>query len=133
MTAGHGNRPEYLNLIEETDMYRTKTAVSSALTTLLALGLVASAQQTFAKDDGTEKCAGIVKATHNDCATSTTACHGSVESDATPEAWIYLPQGTCEKIVGGHITHQKAPGEDAAADKPSENRNGHRSSLGRKV
>jgi uncharacterized membrane protein len=34
-----------------------------------------------------------------------------VKTDAHPEAWIYVPKGTCEKIVGGRITLVKAPDE----------------------
>ena len=39
----------------------------------------------------------------NDCATSTNACHGHVEKDASPEAWIYLPKGTCERLNGARV------------------------------
>jgi len=35
------------------------------------------------------------------------ACHGHVEKDATADAWIYLPKGTCERIVGGTLTAKK--------------------------
>jgi uncharacterized membrane protein len=87
------------------------TIIHSALASVLALGLSLAADAASAKEPQTEKCAGIVKAGQNDCATSSTACHGHVTADAHPEAWIYLPQGTCEKIVGAHITQQQAPKE----------------------
>lgn len=89
-------------------MNQSRTFITSALASVLALGVAGSA---VAADAAMEKCAGIVKAGQNDCATSTTACHGSVSVDGYQEAWIYLPQGTCDKIVGGHITRQKAPSE----------------------
>jgi len=113
-------------------MNSKKDSLSVALATVIALGFVPVSQTAHAGDDGTEKCAGIVKATQNDCATSTTACHGSVETDAYPEAWIYLPKGTCEKIVGGHITHQKAPNEEAAVDESLLMKQGHRPPFRRK-
>jgi uncharacterized membrane protein len=52
---------------------------------------------------GMEQCAGVIKAGKNDCATSTNACHGHVQQDANPEAWIYLPTGTCDRIAGARV------------------------------
>ena len=37
------------------------------------------------------------------CATSTNACHSHVTTDNNAEAWIYVPTGTCEKIVGARV------------------------------
>jgi uncharacterized membrane protein len=74
-------------------------AVSSAL----AVAGFTTANVSMAADGDKEQCAGIVKAGKNDCATSTNACHGHVEKDASPEAWIYLPKGTCERLVGGRV------------------------------
>lgn len=51
-----------------------------------------------------EKCYGIVKAGSNDCATATQSCAGSATKDSQPDAFIFLPKGTCEKIVGGSLT-----------------------------
>lgn len=98
-------------------MNTTNNTITTALATVLAIGLVSAMSLVQAKDQTTEKCAGIVRGGQNDCATSTTACHGHVSTDSHPEAWIYLPKGTCEKIVGGRITQQKAP-DEAAAGKP---------------
>jgi uncharacterized membrane protein len=85
--------------------------IHTALATVLALSLGAVNGPAAAKDTETEKCAGIVKGGQNDCATSSTACHGHVAVDSYPEAWIYLPKGTCEKIVGAHVSQQQAPSE----------------------
>jgi uncharacterized membrane protein len=74
-------------------------AVSSAL----AITGATTASVAMAADGDMEQCAGIIKAGKNDCATSTNACHGHVEKDASPEAWIYLPKGTCERLVGARI------------------------------
>ncbi|MGH8286342.1 MAG: BufA1 family periplasmic bufferin-type metallophore, partial [Steroidobacteraceae bacterium] len=62
-----------------------------------------------AADGDKEQCAGVIKAGKNDCATSTNACHGHVEQDSNPEAWIYVPKGTCAKIVGARIVTVKDP------------------------
>jgi uncharacterized membrane protein len=86
-------------------------AVNLAVAGLLATGVAALPTAARAEHSDMEQCAGIIKAGKNDCATSTNACHGHVESDANPEAWIYLPKGTCERLVGGRIVHVKEPGK----------------------
>jgi uncharacterized membrane protein len=80
-----------------------------AISGVLALSGAALTSTALAAQDGKEQCAGIVKAGKNDCATSTNACHGHTTSDANSEAWIYVPQGTCERIVGGHIVKVAEP------------------------
>lgn len=50
-----------------------------------------------------ERCAGIVKAGKNDCATSKHACAGQAVRDSDPEEWVYVPKGACDKIVGGRL------------------------------
>jgi uncharacterized membrane protein len=83
--------------------------LSTALALVLALAGVSGTTPARAADQ--EKCAGVIKAGQNDCATSMNACHGHVETDSHPEAWIYVPQGTCARIVGAHLTNVKAPDE----------------------
>ena len=48
-----------------------------------------------------EKCYGIVKNGKNDCATASSSCAGTAKRDNQPDAWVYVPTGTCDKIVGG--------------------------------
>lgn len=48
-----------------------------------------------------EKCYGVVKAGLNDCQTNTHSCAGTSTADNQPDAWIYVPAGTCTKIAGG--------------------------------
>ncbi len=45
----------------------------------------------------------------NDCATKANACHDHVAVDSSPEAWIYVPKGTCERIVGAHVVSVTDP------------------------
>jgi uncharacterized membrane protein len=68
------------------------TAVSTAMSTAMA-----------AADQQTEKCYGIVKAGLNDCQTSTQSCAGSSVKDNQPDAFIFVPKGLCDKIVGGSL------------------------------
>ena len=79
-----------------------------ALSSVLALS-VAATTNAVAKDADKEQCAGVIKAGKNDCATSKNACHGHVNIDGDPEAWIYVPKGTCDKIVGARIVHVVDP------------------------
>ena len=51
-----------------------------------------------------EKCFGIAKAGKNDCQTATTSCAGTSRQDRQPDAWIYVPKGTCDKITDGSLT-----------------------------
>lgn len=50
-----------------------------------------------------EKCYGIARAGHNDCFTASNSCAGAVSRERAPDAWIYVPAGTCERIVGGSL------------------------------
>lgn len=55
-----------------------------------------------------EKCFGIAKAGKNDCQTASSSCAGSSKQDRQPDAWIYVPNGTCEKISGGSLKPKTA-------------------------
>ncbi len=80
----------------------SKTLVHSALASILTLGLLTAAgQATAAEEKGAEKCYGIVKAGKNDCQTNVHACAGHATQDGQGDSWIFVPKGTCEKIVGG--------------------------------
>ncbi|MGH8548872.1 MAG: BufA1 family periplasmic bufferin-type metallophore [Methylococcales bacterium] len=78
---------------------------SKALAAAAVAGLFAmTVMTTAAAEEKPEKCYGIVKAQKNDCKTVSGSCAGSVSEDGQADAWVYLPQGTCEKIVGGGLT-----------------------------
>lgn len=77
--------------------------VHSALASVLALGTMGVASDAVAKEVKMEKCYGVAKAGKNDCQTSTSACAETSKVDGAEDAWIYLPEGTCKKIVGGSL------------------------------
>ena len=83
-------------------MKDSKAIASAAVASLFALTALSSIGTAYAEDKP-EKCYGVVKAGKNDCQTSAGSCAGTVKSDGQKDAWIYLPKGTCEKIVGGSL------------------------------
>jgi uncharacterized membrane protein len=92
-------------------MKKSNAVLRTAITGLLAIGAGTLTTAAYASDDhnGDEQCAGVIKAGKNDCATSMNECHGHVEKDSNAMAWIYVPKGTCEKIVGAHLVQVKEP------------------------
>ncbi|MBL8473352.1 MAG: DUF2282 domain-containing protein [Rhodocyclaceae bacterium] len=86
---------------------KAETAVKAALATLLAAGLAAGSTSALAAKGDNEKCAGVVKAGKNDCGTSSHACAAQAKADGEKESWVYLPKGTCEKLVGGMVVADK--------------------------
>ena len=52
-----------------------------------------------------EKCYGVAKAGKNDCAsTGNNSCGGTSKQNGDRKAWIFVPEGYCERIVGGSKT-----------------------------
>jgi len=79
----------------------SKLIAQSAMAALFATVTLGSAAALA--EDKPEKCYGIVKAGKNDCQTNTHACAGTATEDEDPSSWIYLPKGTCEKVVGASL------------------------------
>ena len=81
--------------------------VSSALASVLALGLVGTAA---AQDKGKEKCYGIAKAGQNDCAnlSGSHSCAGQSKVDMGADEWKYVAKGTCQKMGGKTADEAKA-------------------------
>ncbi len=79
--------------------------VASAVAAALAApALLAASQQGPAKMPSfkAEKCYGIARAGKNDCAsTGNNSCAGTAKANADPKAWLFVPEGYCERIVGG--------------------------------
>jgi len=88
---------------------KNSNVLHAAMTSLLAIGAASVAMSVSAEEAKQEQCAGVIKAGKNDCATSTNACHGHVLTDSHPEAWIYLPAGTCDRIEGAHVVQVVDP------------------------
>jgi uncharacterized membrane protein len=83
----------------------TRYIVATALAAAVAAPAVLSAQKPVpAPAFKAEKCYGIAKAGKNDCAsTGNNSCGASSKLDADPRAWVYVPAGYCDRIVGGSL------------------------------
>ena len=80
-----------------------KIMINGASAAAIALALAAS-QGALAAKPAMEKCYGVAKAGKNDCAAGPgTSCAGTSTTDGQGNAWMYLPDGSCTKIVGGSL------------------------------
>ena len=81
---------------------------SSALASVLALGLLSGAQA--ADEKGKEKCYGVAKAGQNDCAnlSGTHSCAGQAKAEMGADEWKYVAKGTCAKLGGKSAEEAKA-------------------------
>ena len=86
-------------------MKSSTLAVAAVLAGTMAAPLVALAQSGPAPkpDFKFEKCFGVAKAGKNDCQTAASSCAGTSKRDGQADAWVYLPAGSCGKIVGGSL------------------------------
>jgi uncharacterized membrane protein len=95
-------------------MLKHSLAISSALASAIALGLVgvAGAASHAAKEPGKdkEKCFGIAKAGQNDCAnlSGTHSCAGQNKVDMDAGEWKYVAKGTCKDMKGLSAEEAKA-------------------------
>jgi uncharacterized membrane protein len=109
---------------------KNKNIIKMALGTTLILGLsqtaysLRTAEESAAiakaqKAAGKEKCAGRVLAGLNDCPTSEHACAGMADEDGNIEEFVWMPKGSCEKIVGTHVIKSKEKKEKIVKKKKS--------------
>ncbi|OES24444.1 BufA1 family periplasmic bufferin-type metallophore [Alteromonas macleodii] len=80
--------------------------VASILTLGVSLNAAASVPE---QPKEWEKCAGVAKAGKNDCGAidGSHGCAGMAKKDASKNDWVWVPAGTCEKIVGGEVKAKK--------------------------
>ena len=84
-------------------MKKRNLFIASAMVAALAVPLVSDGQAGPAPKPkfDSEKCYGVSKAGKNDCQTANSSCAGTSRRDSQKDAWVYVPAGTCEKLVGG--------------------------------
>ena len=79
-------------------MNKRQLMLASALAGVTAVG---AANVAVAGGHDGEKCYGVAKAEKNDCAAGNASCAGQSKIDGDKQAFIALPKGTCERLVGG--------------------------------
>jgi uncharacterized membrane protein len=81
-----------------------KRLLGAALAGAAALAVSAQAADDAHGQDrrNQEKCYGVAKAGHNDCAASSGvhSCAGQAAQDNLPVDWVYVAKGTCEQMGG---------------------------------
>ncbi len=82
--------------------------VASAVAAALTMPIVSQAGPAPKPKFESEKCYGVSKAGKNDCQTANSSCAGTSKRDSQNDAWIYMPAGACEKLVGGSKDPKKA-------------------------
>jgi len=83
-----------------------KAIIASALAAAIAGPAILLAQKPAEMPSfKAEKCYGIAKAGKNDCAsTGSNSCGGTSRVNADKKAWMFMPAGYCERIVGASTT-----------------------------
>jgi uncharacterized membrane protein len=81
----------------------TTVILASAMAAALSIAVQASAGPAAVPKFEAEKCYGIAKAGKNDCETMNSSCAGTSRRNGQSDAWIYVPKGTCEKVIGGNM------------------------------
>lgn len=91
-------------------MQKRQILIASAVAAALSMPLTAMAQggPTPKPKFEVEKCYGVARAGKNDCQTSNSSCAGTSKRDSQGDAWIYVPAGSCGKIVGGSTDPKKS-------------------------
>lgn len=100
-TAIHRNFETLENLKMKSTSVVLAATLAGAVALPFALGTSAQAGPAAKPDFKFEKCYGVVKAGKNDCQTANSACAGTAAEDGQKDAWVYVPKGTCDKLVGG--------------------------------
>jgi len=80
---------------------KRRTLINSAISGLIALGVSGVAMNASAAE--MEKCYGVAKAGKNDCQTNNSSCAGTSKADGQKDAFVLVPTGSCEKLVGGSL------------------------------
>jgi len=91
-------------------MPKIRVVVASAIAAALSLpyGAAQPAGPAPKPTFEAEKCYGIARAGKNDCQTANSSCAGTSKRDNQADAWIYMPKGSCEKVVGGSLQPKRA-------------------------
>lgn len=91
-------------------MISSRTIVAAAVAAAIAVPLASMAQGGPAPKPKfeAEKCYGVSRAGKNDCQTANSSCAGTSRRNGQGDAWIYMPKGSCDRLVDGSLQPKKA-------------------------
>ena len=84
-------------------MKTSQLLIAAAVAAALATPIASQAGPAPKPKFEAEKCYGIVKAGKNDCQTANSSCAGTSKRDGQRDAWVYVPKGTCDRLVNGSL------------------------------
>lgn len=79
----------------------TSALIASSLLGALAVAATAAHAGPVMQPADSEKCYGVAKAGHNDCAAGAHSCAGQSTKSMDKTSFVYLPTGACGKLAGG--------------------------------
>lgn len=82
---------------------KKKFALAAAAAMIATAAHAAESPKEKPKKEEKEKCYGVSKAGKNDCSWAGGSCHASLTKDGDKTAWILMPKGLCERLVGGSL------------------------------
>ena len=82
---------------------KSSLVVASALVAALSMPVLAQGGPAPTPKFEAEKCYGISKAGKNDCQTKMSSCAGTSKANSQKDAWVYVPKGTCDRLVNGNL------------------------------
>jgi uncharacterized membrane protein len=78
--------------------------LASSVLGALALAATAAHAGPVEQPGNSEKCYGVAKAGHNDCAAGIHSCAGQSTRNMDKSSFVFLPDGACGKLAGGSLT-----------------------------
>jgi uncharacterized membrane protein len=90
-------------------MIKTSTTMALAAVFAAAATSMAFAQQPTGQREAQaapamERCYGVARAGHNDCAAGSHSCAGHATRDNDPASFVAVPAGVCAKLAHGSTT-----------------------------
>lgn len=87
-----------------TQKLAVKSVTALSIAGAMAAAIALTAPTAHAAKAGMEKCYGVAAAGQNDCkAGAGTTCAGTSTVDSQGNAWLLVPNGTCDKLTGGSL------------------------------
>lgn len=79
-------------------------AVLAAAATSVAFAQTSQSSNAQAAPANMERCYGVARAGHNDCAAGAHSCAGHATRDNDPASFVVTPAGLCAKLAHGSTT-----------------------------